>query len=257
MGHTESDDAAFNSLILATLTGNRRATDALFRHRKDYIERLIANMAPDLPWDLRENALQEAFIQLMQVRPDRYNSRLGSPKAFLRGLVRDAIRSVRASMTPAGQPTRNRVAAGAEPALPPRVQIVAVKPVIATAEDAEDVGASRVFEQVDARIDAEKVLAAAPSSTAKALEMIFLQDMPKQEVAARLGLNRFDLYREIEAFAARVAGRLAQNVPFGALAGSARARASARCTTTATVESAVTSGVPGPVFKRSVNCAIQ
>jgi DNA-directed RNA polymerase specialized sigma24 family protein len=202
MGQTKSDDSAFNSLILATLTGNRHAVDALFRGGKDYIERLIARMAPDLSWDLRENALQETFVQLMQVRPGRYNPRLGSPKTLLRGLVHDAIRSVRASMTTPGQPTRNRVAAGAQLALPPGEQVVAVKPVIATVEAAEDWAARRAFEQVDARIDAKKVVAAAPPAVAKVLEMIFLHDTPKQEVAEHLGLNRFDLYREIEAFSA-------------------------------------------------------
>jgi hypothetical protein len=35
-------------------------------------------------------------------------------------------------MTPAGQPTRDRVTAGAKPTLPPGVQIVPVKPGIAT-----------------------------------------------------------------------------------------------------------------------------
>jgi DNA-directed RNA polymerase specialized sigma24 family protein len=202
MGHTESDDAAFNSLILAALTGNRQASDTLFRGGKDYIERLIARTAPNLPWDLRENALQETFILLMQARRGRYDPRRGSPKAFLRGLVLDAIRSVRASMTPPGQPTRNRIAAGAQPALLPGVQIVAIKPVIAAAADAKDLGATRAFEQAEARVDAEKVLAAAPPATAMALKMIFLQDMPRLEVADRLGLNRFDLYREIEAFSA-------------------------------------------------------
>jgi len=103
-------------------------------------------------------------------------------------------------MTPAGQPTRNRVAAGAEPALAPGMQIVAVKPVVATAQEAEDTGATRAFEQVEARIDAGKMLAVAPPATATALKMIFLKEMPKQEVAERLGINRFDLYREIEAF---------------------------------------------------------
>jgi hypothetical protein len=154
-----------------------------------------------MPDDLREEVLQESFAQLLRCDPHRYDPALGSPKAFFGMLVQDAIRAVLAAYTPPGQPTRDRGKPAAVTVTQPGRQMIAVKPEVAVAEDAEDPGALDAYAAIEAQIDASKILTVAPAVTAKALDLIFFQDVPKQAAAAQLGLDRFDLYRQLSAFA--------------------------------------------------------
>jgi hypothetical protein len=114
----------------------------------------------------------------------------------------DAIRTVLTVYTPPGQPTRDRTKPGTKPKHDFYNETVGVKQVVTGPEDAADLRAVEAFAAVEARIDAGKILAMAPAITARAIDLIYLQDVPKQKAADTLNLDRFDLYRRLTSFAA-------------------------------------------------------
>ena len=65
----------------------------------------------------------------------------------------------------------------------------------------EDVTIPGVIAQIEAAIDAPGILAAAPPILRQALQLIHYSDKPIGDVARTLGMSRFQLYREMEAFA--------------------------------------------------------
>ena len=58
-----------------------------------------------------------------------------------------------------------------------------------------------VIAQIEAAIDAPGILAAAPPILRQALQLIHYSDKPIGDVARTLWMSRFQLYREMEAFA--------------------------------------------------------
>ena len=203
MGQAVSDEPDFDSLILQALRGDPGAVARLFKPAQRYARRLVTARAPDLPEDLRDDVFQEALELVLRAKPGDYDPTRGTPKQFFRLLLMNAIRRVRVGFTPPGQVTRQR--AKPKPAKDHRengikfaASTLSFDEIAATADDPASLDP---FAAIEARIDAPKVLAAAPPLVAEALRLIHLQQVPTQEAARMLELSRFALRREILGFA--------------------------------------------------------
>ncbi len=205
MGQTVSDEPNLNPLILQALRGDRGAAGRLFRPAERYARRLVATRAPDLPKDLQDDVFQEALELVLRAKPGDYDPARGSPKQFFRLLLINAIRAVRIGFTPPGQVTRQR---GKPKPAKDQTEKKGVELAASTASfdelaaTADDPASFALFAAIEARIDATKVLTAAPPATADALRLIYLQDVPIQSVAEGLGISRFALRRQIQTFSA-------------------------------------------------------
>lgn len=199
MGHTEDVDD-LSDLVLPTIAGNRNAAGDLFVAARDYVMEGAHKLAPDLPVDIREEVLPETLILLMEGKGSAYNRLRGTPKAFLGLLVPDAVRRVRANYTPAGMTTRRR----GTPKILPMITAAPKNPPPSTyemaIEIAEDLSVSGIIDQIDAGIDAPRILAMAPPAVARALKMIYYDDMLIGDVALALDVSRFTLHRQLDSF---------------------------------------------------------
>jgi DNA-directed RNA polymerase specialized sigma24 family protein len=195
MGDAVPDGNDLNSLILESLTGNRRAVAQLFKPARRYAMPVIAARAGDLPVDLHDDVFQEALALLLAADSNAYDPTRGSPRQFFRLLLINAIRRVRVGFTPPGQQTRQRgkppVPADAVPSVVPLELAAAVA----------DTRAIEAFSSAEARIDVDLVLGSAPPVAAQGLRLVYLQEMSLQDAGRSLGLSRFALRREIVAFA--------------------------------------------------------
>jgi DNA-directed RNA polymerase specialized sigma24 family protein len=95
---------SWESLLVAYLSGDCDFT-TLYNKAKKPLLRVVARLAPFMPEDLREDVVQQTFMRLIENPPKHDPSRC-SPRTLLFGLLRNAVRQVRAMFAPPGQTTR-------------------------------------------------------------------------------------------------------------------------------------------------------
>lgn len=200
-------DQMIRALVLGTPYNNPR-----FGQQADrYARRITIRFAADLPDDFHEEVVHEALADLMEIDAAALAHRSGL--SLFRRAVINAIRTIRANYAPPGRRTRlmgkpmsPTVAADAVDQIPTKRQvgqatvIVGDMPMIdvdAFADPRSD-GPIRQFECAR---DADRIMAAAPASLRRVLQLVYFDEVPAQAVAAQLHLSRFALHRRIENFA--------------------------------------------------------
>lgn len=163
--------------------------------------------APDLPEDLHYDVAHEVLLLLMK-RIGKFNDKRGSFKTFINFLVRDSIKTVRASFAAPGFKTRPRndpkmdketseaVADGYQKAE------AVLKPPEQSIEDYADVIIDPVGmdELVEMRFTVESAFNAATGPVADYWIELFVDEKPLQEVAENAGISRFKLSRSISKY---------------------------------------------------------
>lgn len=199
-----TDEPDLNALILEALRGGHGAASRLFEPAERYALHVVAARAPDLPEDLRDDVFQESMELLLRSKPGAYDPARSSPKWFFRQLLINAIRRVRVGFTLPGQVMRQRGKPGPAPVGGQEASEAASVPLSfdEIAGAIPDPGSLDPFAAIEARIDAARVLAAAPSITAEALRLIYLEEVPIENVAAVFLVSRFALRWQIRTFAA-------------------------------------------------------
>lgn len=195
-----------STLLTAALTGQRYNHQRLGDQALRYTGILASRYAPKLPEDLHEDIVQEALIDLLAQGPAALaTTPVG--KLFRRAVVA-AIRKLRADYTPAGERTRgapkgakvDRVAAEDVGTIPDAATIERATVDDGDAEHLdldqfESPTAAIATQQMQDRIDVERVLATAPPNIARALRLIHFDDEPVELVAKSLALTRFAMKR--------------------------------------------------------------
>jgi len=101
---TCSVSPSWDTSLVAYLSGNADITE-VYRLAKRPLERIVARLAPFMGEDLREDAVQNLFVRLIE-NPPAYDPSGCSARALTFGLLRNAIRQVRAAFAVPGQKTR-------------------------------------------------------------------------------------------------------------------------------------------------------
>jgi hypothetical protein len=163
--------------------------------------------APDLPDDLHKDVAHEVLLLLTR-RIGKFDDSRGSFKTFINFLVRDAIKTVRASFTAPGFTTRPRkdskevaeetqaTADGyqkAEAKLKPPEK--PVEDFAAIIIDPIDMG-----ELVEMRITVKDAFDAAEGLVADHWAELFIEEVPVINVAEMAGISRYKLTRQISAY---------------------------------------------------------
>ncbi|MHC9420735.1 hypothetical protein ACYZX9_19280 (plasmid) [Sphingomonas citri] len=195
-----------STLLTAALTGRRYNHQRLGDQALRYTRILVARYAPKLPEDLHEDVVQEALLDLLTRGPAALDTTPVS-RLFRRAVVA-AIRKVRADYTPAGERTRvapkgakvDRVAAEDVGIIPDAATIEQATVADGDAEHLdfdqfESPAAAIATQQMQDRIDVERVLATTPPNIARALRLIHFDDEPVEMVAKNLALTRFAMKR--------------------------------------------------------------
>jgi DNA-directed RNA polymerase specialized sigma24 family protein len=195
MKNDEQYDSGMSKLVLGFLKGDARARATFPKTAQRYLETMAREMAADLPFDLREEVVQQTFLNLLAADPDDYDPARGSPIKFLRLIMKNAIRQVRASYTPAGKVTRVRKRQPT-PAAASLIWAEAAPPSC-PAEEYPDPSATTVA--VEAKIDAHKILGRLPANTAKAIWLAYAAEETSSAIEAKTGINRFKFHRIVDA----------------------------------------------------------
>src|SRR5258708_36794735 len=101
---TCSTSPTWDSLVVNYLSGTGDLTE-LYRAAKRPMERMVARIAPYLPEDIREEAVDEVFVRLME-NPPKFTPGEFSARTLVFNLLRNAVRQVRALYAPPGEKTR-------------------------------------------------------------------------------------------------------------------------------------------------------
>ena len=204
--------ASLDGLVTAALTGQAYNQQTLEIQARLYARSLSNSFGKDLPEDLHGDVLSQAFVELMTAGPEALVGTGG--KALFRSAVLSAIRTVRASHTPAGQRTRatpqphpDRVAAEdiGRVADARAIERCTVGEGASRGLDfdlLESPAAAAAQQHADHCLEAYAILQHASPLVRTVLRLIYLGDEPAEMVATRLSLSRFALSRRIEAFCA-------------------------------------------------------
>jgi hypothetical protein len=189
-----------DSLLRGFLAGDPATRETLPRVSERYVLKIVRRYAADLPEDIHREVMNQAFTNLLLETPASYNPARGSAGTFLKLIVRNAAREVRALYTPPGQVTRpNRTKKlWTEPSAP---LIIAMDDLAQTDVPCTDTAMA----EVEARHDVEALLRRAAPWLATSLKRLYFDDVPMETVASEAGMSRFTLSRRIQAFATEVA----------------------------------------------------
>ena len=191
--------ACLDSLLIGFLAGDPSSRETLPQAISDVVRRFTGKLAPDLPRDERDEVLGQVFVALLSMAPNAYDRERGSARAFIWGVVQNAVQQIRAAYVSPGRPTRNR-GRSAELHLPVRaIHEFEEHEQHELLGDTPDPVAA-----VEVRCDAAAMMRKAPAMVAEALRRIHLADELIEDVAADLGLSRHALRRRIAEFERQV-----------------------------------------------------
>jgi len=162
----------------AAQDGDADAAAAIFARYQPYILKVARDRANDLGLDLIDDVAGEVWAAFSDPGVARYDPDRSEPRHYLRGLVFNAVRRVRAQLA---------VASDEEPIVPGYVDT--------------DLQALETKEEV------EFVFAGEPLELVSAAFVVAGADVPVSVAAPRLGMTRFKLSRELEALYERARTR--------------------------------------------------
>jgi DNA-directed RNA polymerase specialized sigma24 family protein len=171
------------------LAGELGAANEFYKAAKPHILGLARRIAPELPSDIHPEVVNQTFVYLLEGATSKFDPKKGSAKNFLRGYILNAVRHVRATYCAPGRPTRKR-----NRPVKKKQQQEAFPAVVSL-----DTGT--YTQPVAPDCDAETVLNNAPEPLATALELVYFEDKTMSEAAMMLHISRFQLSRQISAYA--------------------------------------------------------
>jgi hypothetical protein len=198
---TVSSRNNFDALLRGFLAGDKSAREALPRVAERYVLKIARILGADLPEDLHREVVNQAFLNLMRQKPGSYNPARGAAGTFLKLMLRNAVRQVRASYIPPGYVTRIRKKKGTT------ASVTARGAGVTSIDELQQDEMPRVdggIPVVEARHDAEALLRHAPLRLAITLRRLYLDGGTLKEVAVVAGISRFKLRRQIADFAQQV-----------------------------------------------------
>jgi DNA-directed RNA polymerase specialized sigma24 family protein len=154
------------------------------------LRQLARKLRGDLAPDLLEDAVAEVWLYLIRYFP-RFDPSRGTARTFLRLLLKNALRKVRACYAHPNALWRP----GPEPE------------ALASLEEsvARALPAPGGQTHIESHADANRLVSLAPIAVRRALLLVHVEGLTVTEAAEKLSLSRFTLARRLEAFSAKLA----------------------------------------------------
>jgi DNA-directed RNA polymerase specialized sigma subunit len=184
-----NDAERFGVCLVGLQTGNIHACEQFDELLRPYLLNLTRKLASDLPDDLHEEVVQQAYLDLIGNSSIRFDPQRGSAKSFLYFAVRNALRIVRSNYCPPGAPTRSDTSSKDRSVSALSIDDLDHEP-----------GTLNVARQIIAGTEANALLKTAPRRVATALRRIHYIGDSLNEVASDLNVSRFKLSREIDTY---------------------------------------------------------
>lgn len=196
-----SPSASWDSLLPGFLAGDPEISEHFVKKVTPYVRSIAKSLGGDLAADIRGEIVQQALMECWRTGQTRYDPLRMSAKQLLRGHAWNAVRTVRAQYTRPGALKRADKRKQSASLL---VAITAPTTTV-TLDDlsqVEDTAAAKSFEQLEARVDVERICRTAPARMRTALDLM-RQGSTLPEAAQRVGKTRFRLRYELRAFGLR------------------------------------------------------
>jgi RNA polymerase sigma factor (sigma-70 family) len=174
----------------------------LYKAAKRPLARIAARLAPSMPKDLHEDAVQQLFVRLIE-NPPQYDPAQCSPRTLMFGLIRNAVRQVQSMFVPPGRKTRIDKSEFDQEMRGPSADLTAEYP---TAEDGRT--PRRELEQttsrrwtakaIEARAEAGELLARMTDDGGTAIWLVYGLQYSVTEAASIMNKSRFAVARSVK-----------------------------------------------------------
>jgi DNA-directed RNA polymerase specialized sigma24 family protein len=170
----------------------------LYKAAKKPLERIVARLAPSMPADLREDAVQQIFLRLIE-NPPKHDADRCSSRTLMYGLGRNAVKQVRAMSAPPGRKTRLSWNENAQDCQVPSTDVT---PGLAIVEDAaqeiEGIPSPRwTAKNVETSARTRELLGQFPQDVAAAVWLVFGLEFSIIEAGRILRKSRFAVARSL------------------------------------------------------------
>ena len=176
-------------LLQSALAGNPYAAKVIESRLLPHLLILARKRAPNLPADLHEEIVQQAWLSVVSRSTDIWSSGQVDVRAYLAGVVRDAAKAVRANYRRPGQVSRFRrpsASSGPRQSAAPPLDNVPEKNLRRDGHLA-----------IEARLELNSLYERASADVRVALGMICEEGATLEEAAAATGQTRRTLSRRI------------------------------------------------------------
>lgn len=156
---------------------------------------LAHHYAWSLPADVQREVVSETVVALLSPNVRQFDPARGNIKKYLTGFVLNAVRRLRVLY-----PSLNRINdVEHEEVDSTRLESV---PTLDQVEAGKECPVLEVESPLVAKIDLHRILVTAPVKVAMALRAVHVDEEPLSGLAAQLGVSRFTLKRQMDAFIA-------------------------------------------------------
>jgi DNA-directed RNA polymerase specialized sigma24 family protein len=191
---TSSASPAWEILAVAYLTGHGDLAP-LYEAAQRPFKRMVGRLSPSLPPDLQEDAVQQVFVRLLENAP-AYDPARCSVRTLFYGLLRNAVKQVRAMNIPPGRKTRieNEQESRVPPAeMIPRYAIVETEN---TLQEIDEIPTPRwTPENIQTLARSSELLTQLPAEVAAAAWLVHGLEHSIVEAAGLLKKSRFAVAR--------------------------------------------------------------
>lgn len=192
-------------LLVFALRGDMTTWPRLVRRLNRYLVTAVRRRAVALPEDLRQDVLQEVWAAVF-ARPDGdFDPSAGSARDYVVGFLGLAFDRVRAAYRAPGERSRRRDAMRSGSRVQqPHLELVSLNE-LAENEQPADPRCRVELRKVEARIDIRRAQALASPVVARAIDVMWEEDLGYEAAAAAVGVNRLTLRRQLLQLGSRLA----------------------------------------------------
>jgi RNA polymerase sigma factor (sigma-70 family) len=195
-----SASPSWEPLLVAYLSGGCDFTTLYSAARKPLV-RIAARLAPIMPEDLREDVVQEFFIRLIE-NPPKYDPRQCSARILTYGLLRNAVRHVRATFALPGQKTRMPDSGNGQSNENLTIELTAQRTTSVKEISPEEIDQAPsprwTADNNQAFVQAHELLAQMPQEVGTAAWMVYGLEFSIVEAAKMMGTSRFTVARSLK-----------------------------------------------------------
>lgn len=192
----ETSSTISDQFLLEFLSGTYPAAETFPDAARPLMKTFARHAAPELAPDIQDEVVSQSLEFLIEYG-SKFQPVRGTAKSFLKLLVGQAARRVRAEYCPPG--CRTRLSRRDRRQTPRNVSLSAVNLQSA-------LGNSDAVRELDLSCETKAILRSAPPTIARALVLIYFAGEAVATAAKAVGMSRFALSREIRHFMRTVRG---------------------------------------------------
>jgi len=203
--YSSSREPTDEQLLVAALRGDQRAWTKLSNSLDRYLLTVIRRRAADLPDDLWREVIQEVWAEAA-THPDGDFDPLVTPaRHYIAGFIGLGLDHVRAAYRAPGERSRRRDAVRGGARLPGPCRELVSLDELSENDQPEDPRCQVERDKVEATIDIGRALALASPMVARAIDVMWHEDLGFGTAAAMVGINRLTLRRQLLQLGLRLA----------------------------------------------------